>query len=92
MIRAMENELKLFQSKEIPYRQIAEEILAQHPGMTSFSISRGADVNLKDFNSVEQIVVLASWSQRLSDSELDKLEKWLSVRLNEKRLKVVQVK
>ena len=92
MIRTMENELKLFKSKEIPYRQIAEEILAQHPGMTSFSISRGADVNLKDFNSVEQIVVLASWSQRLSDSELDKLEKWLSVRLNEKRLKVVQVK
>lgn len=92
MIRKMEEDLRLIKSKEIPYRQIAEEILAQHPGMTSFSISRGANVNPEDFNQVEQIVVLASWSKRLPDSELEKLEKWLSVRMNEKNLKVVQVK
>lgn len=92
MIRNMESELRTIKSKEIPYRQIAEEILAQHPGMVSFSIGRGADVSLKDFNSREQIVVLASWSKRLPDAEIEKLEKWLSVRMNEKNLRVVQVK
>lgn len=92
LIRNMESELRTIKSKEIPYRQIAEEILAQHPGMVSFSIGRGADVSLKDFNSREQIVVLASWSKRLPDAEIEKLEKWLSVRMNEKNLRVVQVK
>ena len=92
MIRNMESELRTIKSKEIPYRQIAEEILAQHPGMVSFSIGRGADVSLKDFNAMEQIVVLASWSKRLPDAEIEKLEKWLSVRMNEKNLRVVQVK
>src|SRR5690606_38425718 len=42
MLRNMEAELNAIKSKEIPYKQIAEEILAQLPGLKFFSIARGA--------------------------------------------------
>lgn len=91
MLRKMESELNAIKSREIPYRQIAEEILAQHPGLTFFSIARGASVNLSDFNASDKIMVMATWKEPLSDSDIKKLESWLSVRLGEKNIIITQV-
>ena len=88
---AVESELNAIKSREIPYRQIAEEILAQHPGLTFFSIARGASVNLSDFNASDKIMVMATWKEPLSDSDIKKLESWLSVRLGEKNIIITQV-
>ncbi|OJV20660.1 MAG: hypothetical protein BGO30_04840 [Bacteroidetes bacterium 41-46] len=91
MLRQMEAELNAIKSREIPYRQIAEEILAQHPGLTFFSIARGASINLSDFNSSDKIMVMAKWKEPISESELKKLEQWLAVRLGEKSVIIIQV-
>ncbi len=91
MLRTMEAELMSIKSKEIPYKQIAQEILAQHPGLKFFSIARGANVNLADFNSSDKIMVMATWEKRLQADEIRKLEQWLAVRLGEKSIIIIQV-
>ncbi|EKD31464.1 MAG: hypothetical protein ACD_77C00325G0003 [uncultured bacterium] len=92
LIRNMESELKQLKSKEIPYKQIASEIIAQHPGIVSFSIARGAQVDIEKLDSKEQVIALIKWQKPLSGLEIIRLERWLSIRLKENNLMLVQIK
>ena len=91
LLKTMEAELKSIKSKEIPYKQIAQEILAQHPGLKFFSIARGANVNLTDFNSSDKVMVMASWEKPLLHDDIRKLEQWLAVRLGEQSVIIMQI-
>lgn len=91
LLKTMETELKSIKSKEIPYKQIAQEILAQHPGLKFFSIARGANVNLTDFNSSDKVMVMASWEKPLLHDDIRKLEQWLAVRLGEQSVIIMQI-
>lgn len=92
LIRNMELELKQLKSREIPYKQIASEIIAQHPGIVSFSIARGAQVDIEKLDSKEQVIALIKWQKPLSGIEIIRLERWLSIRLKENNLMLVQIK
>lgn len=92
MLRKMEAELNVIKSREIPYKQIAQEILAQHPGLTFFTIARGANIDLVDLKASDKIMVMATWKKPLSAAEIKQLEQWLSVRLTEKHVIITQVK
>ena len=92
LIRNMELELKQLKSREIPFKQIASEIVAQHPGIVSFSIARGAQVDIEKLDSKEQVIALIKWQKPLSGIEIIRLERWLSIRLKENNLMLVQIK
>ncbi len=92
LIAEMEKELKVFKDKELPSDQMAREILAQYPGLTSFSIARGAEVNPTTLDSTEQIIVIIKGNKLFSAKEIEKLQKWLTVRLGFNNIKIVQEK
>lgn len=90
LIADMENELKSFKEKELPYKQMTREILAQYPSIISFSIARGAEVNPSTLATEEQIIIIIKSNVTISDSDLMKLRQWLSIRLDFSNLKIVQ--
>lgn len=90
LIAQMENDIKALKTKELPYKQIAREIIAQYPGMVSFSIARGAEINPATFDSTEQIILIVKFKNEIDESELNKLREWLSIRLDFSNLIIVQ--
>jgi len=86
----MDKELRAFKEKELPAKQIAKELTYQYPDMIYFSIARGTTVNLTTFKEEEQIIVLVKWETPVNDTTLQKLEKWLSARLEFNNLTVIQ--
>lgn len=90
LIAQMERELSIIKGKELPYAQIAKEILAQYPQIKGFSIARGAQVDVSTFNPQEQIIVIVDSGEEISGEDMEKLKGWLSVRLDFDNLAVVQ--
>lgn len=91
-IKELELKLDSVLSLKIPYAQITEEMLAQHPGIVSLSLARGAEISTAPFSSKDQIVALIKWREPLSDEAVLKLQKWLSVRLKVENVKIEQVR
>lgn len=90
LISRMEKELSEIKGKELPYAQIAREILAQHPEINGFSIARGAQVNMETFDPQEQIIVIITTENEIPQVEMEKLKGWLKVRLGFDNLALAQ--
>lgn len=90
IISSLEKTISDLQNRELPANKIYNEILAQYPGIVSFSVTRGSELNVKTEKPAEQIVLLIKWKKKVSAEEIQKLEKWLSVRLEIKKIKVIQ--
>lgn len=90
LISQMENEIKTLKTKELPYKQISKEIMAQYPDIISFSIARGAEIDPKTFEPVDQIIVIVQFKTPAPESEIKKLREWLSIRLDFNNLIIVQ--
>ncbi|MBO7249252.1 MAG: hypothetical protein J6U88_04150 [Bacteroidales bacterium] len=90
LISKMEKELATIKGKELPYGQIAKEILAQHPEITGFSIARGAQVDIYTFDPKEQIIVIINSDKKIQDEELERLKGWLKIRLGFENLAIAQ--
>ena len=86
----MEKELSFIKGKELPYAQIAREILAQYPQITGFSIARGAQVDITSFDPKEQIIVIVNSDTEIPAEDIEKLKGWLKVRLDFDNLAVAQ--
>lgn len=90
LISQMETELRNFRSKELPYGQMAKELAAQYPEITSFSLARGAATDPATLESKEQIIAVISTNTEISSENIEKLTHWLRVRLDFENVKVVQ--
>lgn len=90
LIAKMEKELSFIKGKELPYAQIAREILAQYPQITGFSIARGAQVDITSFDPKEQIIVIVNSDTEIPAEDIEKLKGWLKVRLDFDNLAVAQ--
>lgn len=90
LIAELENELKKVKESEIPYAQIARELVAQIPDITSLAILKGAGIDAADFEEENSIYVLISCKSGSLQNE-ERIRKWLSVRLNEKNLRILTV-
>ncbi len=90
IINSLEKTISELKNQELPANKIYNEILAQYPGIVSFSATRGDELNIKSGKPEEQIVLLIKWKNRVSKQDVQKLEKWLVVRLEIKNIKVVQ--
>ena len=91
LIAELEAELRKVEDSEIPYGQIAREIATQIPGITSLAILKGASVDMgDDYTTEDKIYVLISCGNG-SAPNMERLREWLSVRLNEENLYVMEV-
>lgn len=92
LILQVQKELKAFKDRELPYEQMAKEVVAQHPEITSFSIARGASIDSKDYKPTEQIIVIIQSDIEIPEENIGKLKQWLSIRLDFPNLLIVQDK
>lgn len=92
IIQTLQFRIDSIDKKAIPYEQITREIMAQHPGIQSLSIARGAEISTSPFAAKDQILAIVKWGTPLNDNELQKMQEWLSVRLNTQNIKIVQIK
>ncbi|MDP3436350.1 MAG: DUF389 domain-containing protein [Bacteroidales bacterium] len=90
IIKTLSSRLDSIKSLEIPYEQITKEIMAQHPGVVSLSLARGSEILISPYAAKNQIIAVIKWSEPLNDTELKKLQEWLSVRLNTPNIRIVQ--
>lgn len=88
----LQEELNTLRGKELPVTQIAKELLTQYPNLKGLSISRGSEIALDSLTETERIFVLVKWKVPVSDQEVAKLQKWLSVRLEADNITVIQDK
>ncbi len=87
LIAQMEQQLKEFNSKKFPSRQIAKEMLAQYPHMLSLTLARGEYIESsslaldKETLPVEKIFAIIRTSEPIATEDISKLEHWLAIRL-----------
>ena len=82
-------ELSDYQLKEIPVETISKELFAQYPDITEVSLSRGSTVHSSDNTATEQIIAFITTNSSLNEDVLDRIERWLKVRLNNDNIMLV---
>lgn len=97
LIAKMEEELRQFHSKEFPSKQIAKEMVAQHPSITSITLARGESVDTKSVNldsskPTETIFAIIKYSTPITEEEQIRLKNWLAIRLNVKSITILEEK
>lgn len=89
-IKRLESELELIRRTEIPYAQIAREAVNSWPEIVKLSIGDGAVVSTDSLDVHRSLTVIAHTTQRLSSVEKDKLHKWLTIRLNNENIELLE--
>ncbi|MCI1778908.1 MAG: DUF389 domain-containing protein [Bacteroidales bacterium] len=87
VIRDMEKEILTLKGNEIPGEQIARELSAQYPDVVSLSIARGKEI--ANGVSSDEIIAVIKFSEMPGTEVIEKIENWLSVRLDEPKVKVI---
>lgn len=88
IIAALQKELDIYHSKDIATTQIAAEIRIQYPQIGNITLSHGSTVNDKD-EEHDVIIAIIESKETMSATDIHKLERWLSVRLDNRAVKVV---
>ena len=95
LIAQMEAQIKAHNDKKFPTYQIAKEIVAQYPQLISMTLARGEYVDLvyayqaNDNSTEEQIIAILKLSEPIDSQEIDKLQKWLAIRLDVPKIKII---
>lgn len=91
-IKRLTAELEAQQHNDIPYSQIAREIKATYPSINEVHITYGEHIADSDTeNHQHSTIVAIVASRRLVDSDKNKLQEWLKVRLNRENLILIDL-
>ena len=88
-INQLEARLSDYKSKEIPVEAISKELFAQYPAITEVSLSRGSSVKSDKGTADEQIIAFITTNEPMNDELVDRIERWLKVRLNNENVVVI---
>lgn len=91
LIAQMESQLKELHSKKLPANQIAKEIAAQFPQMTSLTLARGEYIETAHIsqNASEKIIAIISSSSPIPQEEISRLGHWLAIRLDVEKVEII---
>ena len=94
LIAQMETQLKAFNAKKFPTGQVARELAAQYPQLLSITLARGEMVDIllmesKKESVSEEVVAVISLSSPITDEEKEKLGRWLAIRLEVPKVKIM---
>lgn len=90
IIDSLQRELQAYKSKELPYEQITDELIAQYPSLSDVTLTRGYSIGTDTLGRTEEIIIILHAGRRISQENMEKLSKWLSVRLDFKNVKLLQ--
>ena len=89
-ISALEKSLRKYQDNEIPFDEISKEIKINYENLENISFAREFVTNFEKIDTVS--VISLKWKEgtrsKTKVEEQEKLEKWMTIRLNLKNLQV----
>ena len=80
-IDKLSSELEDAKKYDIPYLQIGKEISATYPSIKHIYIGRGAHIGLDSLQITSCLLVKVHADTTMSETSLEQLKKWISVRL-----------
>lgn len=87
-IRELKKELSKYKTIEEISEKVSKELVIQYPEIIECSLNKTLVINSKSETDTT-VLVLINTKKRISNSNLNKMKNWLSVRINEKNIKVV---
>lgn len=88
-IAKLENELKELRSSILPTTQIKRELCAQYSQITDLTLAKGEVVG-NDMEAQKRVIAIVKAEKRLSKTDLEKIQRWLSVRLEIENVEIFQ--
>ncbi len=95
LIAQMEAQLKEFNSKKFPSLQVAKELVAQYPQISSLTLARGEQINMSHITNGdnahpdEKVYAIIKHTAPISGENITKLENWLAIRLNVSKVEII---
>jgi uncharacterized hydrophobic protein (TIGR00271 family) len=90
-IKRLDDSLALYRAQDALCDAVAREVVVQYPSITRVVLGKARTLSsAAGAQSASRFVVLVETTVPLSQAELDKLEAWLRVRLDQKQVSVIQ--
>ncbi len=78
-----------YKAREIPAEDVSKEMFAQYPTITDVVLSRGSSISAETGAGADQVVAIVTSSEPLGQDVIERLERWLCVRLSSESVFVV---
>lgn len=87
-IQQLTNELQAAKKDDIPYLQLANEIVASHPQIKQLHIGQGAHITLDSLKISPCVIVKIQTDSIMTESSLEQFRKWIKVRLQTENIEI----
>ena len=88
-IKVLNAQITAYKQRELPAKQLAEELQVQLPNITRLTLAKGTALEQNVVMSEEQVVVVAHCSEMPSEEEKTRVYEWLKVRLQIEGLEII---
>ena len=88
-IKVLNAQIIAYKQRELPAKQLAEELQVQLPSITRLTLAKGTALEQNVVMSEEQVVVVAHCSEMPSEEEKTRVYEWLKVRLQIDSLEII---
>ena len=88
-IKVLNAQIAAYKQRELPAKQLAEELQVQLPSITRLTLARGTALEQNVVMSEEQVIVVAHCSEMPSEEEKTRVYDWLKVRLQIDSLEII---
>ncbi len=88
-IKVLNAQISAYKQRELPAKQLAEELQVQLPSITRLTLAKGTALEQNMVMSEEQVVVVAHCSEMPSEEEKTRVYEWLKVRLQIEGLEII---
>ena len=88
-IKVLNAQLTAYKQRELPAKQLAEELQVQLPIITRLTLAKGTALEQNMVMSEEQVVLVAHCSEMPSEEEKTRVYEWLKVRLQIDSLEII---
>ncbi|MBR5855201.1 MAG: TIGR00341 family protein [Paludibacteraceae bacterium] len=88
-IKVLNAQITAYKQRELPAKQLAEELQVQLPSITRLTLARGTALEQNVVMSEEQVVVVAHCSEMPSEEEKTRVYEWLKIRLQIDGLEII---
>ena len=88
-IKVLNAQITAYKQRELPAKQLAEELQVQLPSITRLTLAKGTALEQNMVMSEEQVVVVAHCSEMPSEEEKTRVYEWLKVRLQIDSLEII---
>ena len=89
-IASLRSMLVRYENQSLPVYSVSRELFAQYPSLCSLVLTRGSQADLQEGNVPDQIVALVASKERISDEMLERIARWLKVRLSNDNIIVLR--